>query len=71
MRTRRFLAAVVLAALPLAAGALDAAPAQHVIERSDGPRWLHALGVDWDYSLYIGRMLAGCWDCWAALAIAR
>lgn len=71
MRSRRFLAAVVLAALPLVAGSLDATPAQHVIERSDGPRWLHALGVDWDYSLYFGRMIAGCRDCPLALAIAR
>ena len=71
MRTRRFLAAAVLAALPLVAGALHATPTGHVIERPDDPRWLHALGVDWNYSLYVGRMLAGCWDCPEALAIAR
>ena len=71
MRTRRFLAAVVLAALPLVAGALDVTPTQHAIERPDRPRWLHALGVDWDYSLAIGRMLAGCRACPTALAIAR
>lgn len=71
MRTRRFLAAVVLAALPLVAGALHATPNRHVIERPHDTRWLHALGVDWDYSLYIGRMAAGCWDCPLALAVAR
>lgn len=71
MRTRRFLAAAVLAALPLVAGTLHATPTRHVIERPDAPRWLHALGVDWDYSLYIGRMVAGCWDCPEALAVAR
>ncbi len=71
MRTRRFLAAGVLAALPLVAGALGATPAQHVIERPDDPRWLHALGVDWDYALYIGQMAAGCRGCPLALAIAR
>lgn len=71
MRTRRFLAAAVLAALPLVAGALDATPARGVIERPDDPRWLHALGVDWRYSLYVGRMLAGCRSCPLAYAIAR
>ena len=71
MRTRRLMAAVVLAALPLVAGALGATPAQHVIEPPDDPRWLHALGIDWDYSLYIGQMAAGCRDCPLAHAIAR
>lgn len=71
MRTRRFLAAVVLAALALVGGALHATPTPLVIERPGDPRWLHALGVDWDYSLYLGRMAAGCRDCPLALAIAR
>lgn len=71
MRTRRFLAAVVLAALPLVAGALHATPTFHVTERPGDPRWLHALGVDWHYSLYVGRMLAGCRSCPLAFAIAR
>ena len=71
MRTRRFLAAAVLAALPLIAGALDVTPTRHANEGPDRPRWLHALGVDWDYSLTIGRRLAGCWACPAALGIAR
>ena len=71
MRTRRFLAAVVLAALPLAGGALDATPAQHVIERPDGPRWLHSLGLDWDYALVLSGMLLGCRGCPDALALAR
>ena len=71
MRTRRFLAAAVLAALPLVAGALDVTSTQHAIEGPDRPRWLHALGVDWDYSLAVGRRLAGCRACPLALAIAR
>ncbi len=71
MRTRRFLAAVVLAALPLLAGALDATPARHVIERPDGPRWLYSLGVDWGYALALGEMLLGCRGCPEALAVAR
>ena len=71
MRTRRFLAAVVVAALPLCAGALDATPARHAIERPDGPRWLHSLGLDWDYSLRISDMLVGCRGCPLAHALAR
>lgn len=71
MRTRRFLAAAVLTALPLVAGALQATPTGHVIEPPDDPRWLHALGVDWHYSLYVGRMIAGCRSCPLAYAIAR
>lgn len=71
MRTRRFLAAMVLAALPLVAGALHATPTRHIIDPPDDPRWLHALGVDWDYALYIGRMVAHCGNCPLALAIAR
>ena len=71
MRTRRFLAAVVLAALPLFAGALDATPAQHVIERPDGPRWLHSLGLDWDYALALSGRLLGCRGCPLAYALAR
>lgn len=71
MRTRRFLAAVVLAALPLVAGALDATPAQHVIERPDGPRWLHSLGLDWDYALALSVRLVGCRGCPLAYALAR
>ena len=71
MRTRRYLAAVVLAALPLVAGALDATPTQHVFERPDGPRWLHSLGLDWDYALALSDMLLGCRGCPEALALAR
>ncbi len=71
MRTRRFLAAAVLAALPLVAGALDVTSTQHAIEGPDHPRWLHALGVDWDFALLLGQRLAGCWACPAALGIAR
>ncbi len=70
MRTRRLMAAAALAAL-FVAGALDATPAQPVIEPPDDPRWLHALGVDWHYSLYVGRMVAGCRSCPLAYAIAR
>ena len=71
MRTRRFLAAAVLAALPLIAGALDMTPTQHAIERPDRPRWLHALGVDWDYALVISERLLSCRGCPGALALAR
>ena len=71
MKTRRLMAAAVLAALPLVVGTLHATPAQDVIERPDDPRWLHALGVDWRYSLYIGRTVAGCRSCPLAYAIAR
>ena len=71
MRTRRFLAAVVLAALPLVAGALHATPAQYVVERSDGPRWLHSMGVEWGYALVLSELIVGCWGCPEALAVAR
>ena len=71
MRTRRFLAAVLLAALPLFAGALDATPAQHANEGPDGPRWLHSLGFDWDHALAFSERLLGCRRCPWALAIAR
>ena len=71
MKTRRFMAAVVLAALPLFVGAVDATPAQHVIERPDGPRWLYSVGVDWDYALLIGQLVARCRICPEALAVAR
>lgn len=71
MRTRRFLAAVVLAALPLVAGGLDATPAQHAVERPDGPRWLHAMGIDWDYAVLIGQLVGRCRACPVAVAVAR
>ena len=71
MRTRRLLAAAVLAALPLFAGALDATPAHHAVEGPDGPRWLHSLGLDWDYALRISDMLVGCRGCPLAHALAR
>ena len=57
MRTRRFLAAAVVAALPLVVGALhappprsaaaDTQPAHHVAEGPGGPRWLYAHGTDY------------------------
>ena len=71
MRTRRFLAAAVLAALPLFAGTPDATPTQHVIERPDSPRWLYGMGFDWDVAILIGQWAARCRTCPEALAIAR
>ena len=71
MRTRRFLAAMVLAALPLVAGALHATPSRHADERPDGPRWLHSLGLDWDYAIALSERLVGCWGCPMAVGLAR
>ena len=65
MRTRRFLAAAVVAALPLFIGALHAPPprsasaetppAHHITEHPSGPRWLQAFGVDADTAWLISR----------------
>ena len=79
MRMRRFLAAAVVAALPLLGGALHAAPAlpaadaaseQHVIGSPGGPQWLYWSGWDWDSALALGELAAGCWGCLAAYVIA-
>ena len=71
MRTRRFLAATVVAALPFFAGAVqapppastadDAAPAHHVTKRPSGPRWLLAWGVDYDIAMLISECYGGSW----------
>ena len=76
MRTRRFLAATVVAALPLFVGALhappppstaDAAPAHHVTERRSGPHWLAA----WGYDLGSAWLLSGVYgDSWTRLGVA-
>ena len=71
MRTRRFLAAAVLAALPLVAGALNATPALHTVERPDGPRWLYALGFDWETAVAISQRITRCWACPETIAFAR
>ena len=79
-RMRRFLAAAVVAALPLLVGALHAAPAppaadaaseQHVIESPGGPQWLYWAGVDWDTAHMLAEKYAGCWGCMLAYTIAR
>ncbi len=68
MRTRKLLAAVVLAALPLFTGTLDApppppttdtAPSHHVAERPSGPRWLHSIGFDWGWTWASAYVYAG------------
>lgn len=77
MRTRRFLAATVVAALPLFVGALhaptrpsttdDAAPAHHVTEHRSGPRWLRA----WGYDFGSAWLLSGAYgDSWTRLGVA-
>ena len=78
MRTRRLLAAAVLAALPLFVGAqhaaptrlsADPAPALHVTERPSGPRWLYAAGWDWGDAWVMGNILS-YYSFGPALAIA-
>ena len=68
MRTRRLLAAAVLAALPFFVGTLnaspprsttDAAPTHHVAERPSAPRWLHSMGFDWGWSWANAYVYAG------------
>ena len=66
MTTRRFLAAVVLAALPLFTGTLDAPPpgpttdtAPHVAERPSAPRALHAFGFDFGWRWAFACVYAG------------
>lgn len=66
MTTRKVLAAATLAALLLAAGALqpisrqaaaDAAHERHAAERPSGPRWAHSLGADARTAARIARAL--------------
>jgi len=68
MRTRRLMAAAVLAALPLFTGTLDAqpprpttdtAPSHHVAERTSGPRWLHSIGFDFGWGWANACVYAG------------
>ena len=67
MRTRRFLAAATLAALPLFVGAQHAAPTRssagslptlHGTEPTSGPRWLYAGGWDWSDAWMTGQILS-------------
>ena len=67
MRTRRFLAATMLAALPLLVGTLqsdpsrseaDAAGATYAAERPSGPRALWWAGVDGETAAMAGLGLA-------------
>lgn len=79
MRTRRLLAAAVVAALPLFVGTLhaplprstaDTAPTHRLADHADGPRWLYASGMDWDAAWGLGEAFGGCGFCWSALVIA-
>lgn len=79
MRTRRLLAAAVVAALPLFVGTLhappprsttDTAPMQHVTEPPSGPRWLYVAGMDWDSAWAVGQAFGGCGVCLSAFVIA-
>lgn len=75
MRTRKLLAATVVAALPLFVGAVhtppppstadDAAPAHHVTKRQNGPRWLLAWGVDYEIATLVGDLYGGSWTGFA------
>ena len=75
MRTRRLMAAAVLAALPLVVGTLHASPPRstgvtapvHEAAEHAGPQWLSALGMSWDTAWVIGEAI-GCG--WSALDIA-
>ena len=70
MRKRTVLAAAILAALPLAAGTLQADPArpadadrtQGAVEQPDGPRWIYITGE----RSHLPNLLtcpAGAWRC--------
>lgn len=75
MRTRRLMAAAVLAALPLVVGTLHASPSRstgvtasaHEVAEHTGPRWLSALGMSWETAWLIGESI-GCG--WSAFDIA-
>jgi len=67
MRTRRLLAAAVVAALPLFAGPQDATPPRssadpartlHVADRTNEPRWIFAAGWDWGGGWITGKRLS-------------
>ena len=68
MKTRRFLAAAVVAALPLFIGTLDAPPprpttdtasSHHDAERTSGPRWIHSIGFDFGWRWATACVYAG------------
>lgn len=69
MRTRRLMAAAVLAALPLVVGTLHASPPRsagvsapaHEAAEHVGPQWLSALGMSWDTAWAIGESIACGW----------
>ena len=64
MKTRRLMAAAVLAALPLVAGTLHASPSRSTGVTASA---LYALGVSWDNAWAIGEAI-GCG--WSAFDIA-
>jgi hypothetical protein len=77
MRTRRLLAATMLAALPLLAGALqsgphlseaDAAGTTYAAGRPSGPRALWWAGVDGETAMLSGLMFA--WNPGLGLGVA-
>ena len=68
MRTRRFFAAAVLAAVTLCVGTLNAPPsgsaetaefATHATETGNGPRALYSTGITWKFSRAIASLLIG------------
>ena len=75
MRTRKLMAAVVVAALLLVVGTLHASPPRstgatapaHEAAEHAGPQWLSALGMSWDTAWAIGESI-GCG--WSAFDIA-
>ena len=70
LTTRRLVAAAILAALPLATGALradpirstDPAAARSVAEHAPGPQWSYAVGEGLEGPLLLGCPSAG-WGC--------
>lgn len=75
MRTRRLIAAAVLAALPLVVGTLHASPPRstgvtasaHETAEHARPQWLSALGMSWETAWAIGEAI-GCG--WSSFEIA-
>lgn len=59
MRTRRLMAAAVLAALPLVVGTLRAAPHRSTDVTASA---LYALGVSWDTAWTIGEAIGCGWS---------
>ena len=78
MRTRRFFAAAVLAAVTLCVGALNAPPsgsaetaefATHATETGNGPRAFYVAGLEWRWSRAFAGLFVGLTD-YSRLAIA-